>query len=98
MIDDCRSNPKANPTDREFLESVYKLVNADTNKLISRPPPKESQEAKYSVNHYADNSPVWYLVDGFLEKNSSKVPKDLISFLAGSTNPVLKSMYLIINS
>ena len=96
MIVDRCSNPKANPTDRDLLESVYTLVNADTNKLISRPPPKESQEAKYSVNHYADNSPVWYYVDGFLEKNSSKVPKDLMLFLAGSTNTVLQSMYLII--
>eukprot|EP00667_Euglena_gracilis_P000585 EG_transcript_584 len=100
QLDDMCSNPKAHPTDNDFLQAVYQLAAsrppassaAAAPPLLSRPGAKQAQD-RFSFHHYADTESVTYVARDFLTKNAAKVPQDVLAVLALSGSPVLRGIH-----
>eukprot|EP00667_Euglena_gracilis_P000197 EG_transcript_197 len=92
-LDDLCSNPKAHPTDADFLQAVLALLKAPAcpKNVIGQPSAKDARD-QFSIRHYADNSPVWYTVAEFLVKNSSKVSRDVLDVVGQSPGAILQGL------
>lgn len=79
LLDDESNFPRA--TDVSFLEKCH--YNHALNELYSRP---RLNGPEFGVRHYA--GPVWYNVDGFLDKNRDTLRPDVVQLLISSSLPV----------
>lgn len=79
LLDDESNFPRA--TDLSFLEKCH--YNHALNELYSRP---RLNGPEFGVRHYA--GPVWYNVDGFLDKNRDTLRPDVVELLIASSLPV----------
>jgi len=79
LLDDESNFPRA--TDVSFLEKCH--YNHALDNLYSRP---RLNGPEFGVRHYA--GPVWYNVDGFLDKNRDTLRPDVVQLLISSSLPV----------
>lgn len=79
LLDDESNFPKA--TDSSFLEKCH--YNHALNELYSRP---RLNVPEFGIRHFA--GPVWYNVDGFLDKNRDTLRTDVVDLLISSSLPV----------
>ncbi|KAI5698764.1 hypothetical protein M8J75_011771 [Diaphorina citri] len=79
LLDDESNFPKA--TDVSFLEKCH--YNHALNEFYSRP---RLNGPEFGVKHYA--GPVWYNVEGFLDKNRDTLRPDVVELLISSSLPV----------
>ncbi|XP_060860512.1 unconventional myosin-XV isoform X5 [Metopolophium dirhodum] len=84
LLDDESNFPRA--TDVSFLEKCH--YNHALNELYSRP---RLNGPEFGVRHYA--GPVWYNVDGFLDKNRDTLRPDVVQLLISSSLPMLSKMF-----
>ncbi|XP_050539166.1 unconventional myosin-XV isoform X10 [Daktulosphaira vitifoliae] len=84
LLDDESNFPRA--TDLSFLEKCH--YNHALNELYSRP---RLNGPEFGVRHYA--GPVWYNVDGFLDKNRDTLRPDVVQLLISSSLPMLSKMF-----
>eukprot|EP00051_Salpingoeca_urceolata_P006299 m.83551 g.83551 ORF g.83551 m.83551 type:complete len:992 (+) comp14769_c0_seq3:504-3479(+) len=79
-------------SDRLFLEKMAKtFVSHDHFQTRSGPQDKSLPEGVFRVVHYAGT--VDYVVNGFLEKNTDTLFKDLSRLMFSSKNAILKEMF-----
>jgi len=79
LLDDESNFPRA--PDVSFLEKCH--YNHALNELYSRP---RLNGPEFGVRHCA--GPVWYNVDGFLDKNRDTLRPDVVQLLISSSLPV----------
>lgn len=84
LLDDESNFPKA--TDSSFLEKCH--YNHALNELYSRP---RLNVPEFGIRHFA--GPVWYNVDGFLDKNRDTLRTDVVDLLISSSLPVSSPTY-----
>uniref|UniRef100_A0A8D9AYW5 Unconventional myosin-XV n=1 Tax=Cacopsylla melanoneura TaxID=428564 RepID=A0A8D9AYW5_9HEMI len=89
LLDDESNFPKA--TDVSFLEKCH--YNHALNEFYSRP---RLNGPEFGVKHYA--GPVWYNVDGFLDKNRDTLRPDVVELLISSSLPMLSKMFVALRS
>ncbi|CAH0384305.1 unnamed protein product [Bemisia tabaci] len=85
LLDDESNFPKA--TDLSFLEKCH--YNHALNELYSRP---RLNGPEFGVRHFA--GPVWYNVEGFLDKNRDTLRPDVVDLLISSSLPMLSKMFI----
>ncbi|XP_065213017.1 unconventional myosin-XV isoform X2 [Planococcus citri] len=84
LLDDESNFPKA--TDSSFLEKCH--YNHALNELYSRP---RLNVPEFGIRHFA--GPVWYNVDGFLDKNRDTLRTDVVDLLISSSLPMVSKMF-----
>lgn len=89
LLDDESNFPKA--TDVSFLEKCH--YNHALNEFYSRP---RLNGPEFGVKHYA--GPVWYNVEGFLDKNRDTLRPDVVELLISSSLPMLSKMFATLRS
>ncbi|XP_073998346.1 unconventional myosin 10A isoform X4 [Rhodnius prolixus] len=89
LLDDESNFPRA--TDVSFLEKCH--YNHALNELYSRP---RLNGPEFGVKHFA--GPVWYNVDGFLDKNRDTLRTDVVDLLISSSLPMVSKMFEAVRS
>ncbi|KAI5723408.1 hypothetical protein M8J76_005520 [Diaphorina citri] len=89
LLDDESNFPKA--TDVSFLEKCH--YNHALNEFYSRP---RLNGPEFGVKHYA--GPVWYNVEGFLDKNRDTLRPDVVELLISSSLPMLSKMFVALRT
>ncbi|XP_054281634.1 unconventional myosin-XV-like isoform X2 [Macrosteles quadrilineatus] len=89
LLDDESNFPRA--TDLSFLEKCH--YNHALNELYSRP---RLNGPEFGIRHYA--GPVWYNVDGFLDKNRDTLRPDVVELLISSSLPMVSKMFTAVRS
>ncbi|XP_075232051.1 unconventional myosin 10A isoform X3 [Lycorma delicatula] len=85
LLDDESNFPRA--TDLSFLEKCH--YNHALNELYSRP---RLNGPEFGIRHFA--GPVWYNVEGFLDKNRDTLRPDVVELLISSSLPMLSKMFV----
>ncbi|XP_039291022.1 unconventional myosin-XV [Nilaparvata lugens] len=89
LLDDESNFPRA--TDLSFLEKCH--YNHALNELYSRP---RLNGPEFGIRHYA--GPVWYNVEGFLDKNRDTLRPDVVELLISSSLPMLSKMFVSVRT
>jgi len=84
ILDDCTNGVRQ--TDASFTEKVC-IAKAGHARFIK---PKFSGKSMFGVRHYAGE--VWYTTEGFLEKNVSSIPPEVLELMRTSEHEVLQEM------
>jgi myosin heavy subunit len=73
------------------MSLIQKLTETHRKSPFFEKPRKKGQESTFVVNHYAGG--VAYGIDNFLDKNRDVLQPDVQSFMAGSKNSLVKTLF-----